>query len=543
MSTPRWPLQALGVALPLLLLNALLAIGHPGHGPWPQPTARVSLELCAAVALLAAWTAWRGAAPAWLLRALAVVSAALIVIRLVDVMAIGFFGRPLNLYWDGRHLGSVAALSEVPAWQLVAGAAVLMLLIGALALSVGACWRAVAAGLSARGGAGRRLPHGCAAVVAVCAGLVGVRAADGLGGMESWRWFSEPVTPVVVRQARLVAAHWQPGKAAARLPASPAFASNLGALQGADVLVIFSESYGVSTLDDPAQAQALAGPRAALAQAIADSGRAVVSARVRSPTFGGGSWLAHASLLSGIDMRDPFDYDLLLTTQRPTLARHFAAHGYRSVIWAPGLQRPWPEGRFYGFDRYGDARDIGYTGLPFGAWRIPDQAAMALLHAQELSAPHEPGRAPRFVVFPTVNSHAPFYPLPPFVADWSRLTTPDAYTHEQQARALEEVVSWRDPVPAYVQSIALTWQWLAAYLRDLASPNLLVIVIGDHQPWARVSGYSGSWDVPVHVMSANADLLRRFESHGFAPGLLPQGLPLGDMHALTPVLASVFSTE
>lgn len=528
-----WLRQGLGIALPLLLLNALLAVGHTGPGPWPQPTARVSLELCAGAALLAAWIAWRGSASSWLLRTLATLSAALIVIRLVDVVAIGFFGRPLNLYWDGRHLGSVAALSEVPLWQLVAGAAVLMLLLGALALGVGACWRALAAGLGAR--------HGCTAVLALCAGMLAVRAADGMGGLESWRWFSEPVTPVVLRQARLMAAQLQPGDAAARLAPSPVFASNLRALQGADVLLVFSESYGVCTLDDPAQAQALAGPRAAFAQAIAGSGRAVVSARVRSPTFGGGSWLAHASLLSGLDMRDPFDYELLLTTQRPTLARHFAANGYRSVIWAPGLQRPWPEGRFYGFERYADAAGIGYSGLPFGAWRIPDQAAMALLHAQELSAPRTPGRAPRFVVFPTVNSHAPFYPLPPFVADWPRLSTPQAYTHEQQARALEELVSWRDPVPAYLQSIALNWQWLGAYLRELASPDLLVIMVGDHQPWARVSGHSGSWNVPVHVMSANAALLRRFEAQGFEPGLLPQGPPLGDMHALAPMLSSAFA--
>lgn len=532
MNRPWRPAPALGVALALAGLNALLAIGPPGPGPWPQLTARVSLELCAGAGLLAAWAWWRGSAPSWLVRTLAGLCALLIALRLVDVMAIGFFGRPLNLYWDTRHLGSVVAISEVPGWQLGVGAALLAVSLGALAALVGAGWRTLAAGLHTR--------RSAVAVLALCAGLLGVRAAEGIGGLESWRWFSEPVTPVVWRQARLVVAQWQPDEAAARLPESPDFSGPLGALKGADVLLIFAESYGVCTLDEPAQAQALAGPRAAFAQAIADSGRAVVSARVRSPIFGGGSWLAHASLLSGLDLRDPFDYDLLLRTERPTLVQQFRAQGYRSLIWAPGLQRPWPEGRFYGFDRYGDAAGIGYTGLPFGAWRIPDQAALALLHAQELSAPEAPGRAPRFVVFPTVNSHAPFHPLPPFVADGSRLTRADAYSPEQQLGALEAQVSWRDPVPAYVQSIALNWEWLGAYLRAQAAPNLLVILVGDHQPWARVSGPSGSWDVPVHVMTADRDLLRGFEARGFTPGLSPAGPAWGGMHELAPLLSAVF---
>ena len=133
-----------------------------------------------------------------------------------------------------------------------------------------------------------------------------------------------------------------------------------------------------------------------LAQAIAASGRGVVSARVRSPTFGGASWLAHAALLAGLDTGDPAQHDLLLASQRPTLVRHFARHGYRTVGWMPGLKRAWPEGAFYGFDRLADDAGIGYLGPDFGFWRIPDQAAMALLHAQELDRSGAPaGRASR----------------------------------------------------------------------------------------------------------------------------------------------------
>ncbi|MBS0427648.1 MAG: hypothetical protein JSR41_10220 [Proteobacteria bacterium] len=524
----RW----LRIALPLLLLDVVLALGSPGPEPWPHPTARVSLELCAGAALLAASVGWRAAAARWVARVLAGVFAVLVVVRLVDVTALGLFGRPLNLYWDGRHIGSVLAMSELPRWQLVAGGLLVLLALAGVAVGVALCWRALGRGLAWRPG---RL-----AVLVLCGLLVGVRAIDGAAGLDTWRAFSEPVAPVVLRQARLLVAQSQADRSTSRLAPSPAFGTNVDGLQGADVLVLFSESYGVCTFDDPVQSQALDGPRAALAAAIAASGRQVVSARVRSPTFGGGSWLAHAALLTGIDTRDPLDHDLLLSTQRPTLARHFGAHGYRTVHWAPGLQRPWPEGRFYGFERYVDAPTMGYTGLPFGAWRIPDQAAMALLHAQELSAP--PGtRAPRFIVFPTVNSHAPFHPLPPFVADWARLTGPQAYTPQQQAQALAQTVSWRDPVPAYVASIALTWQWLGDYLREQAPRGLVLVLLGDHQPWARVSGNGAPWDVPVHIVASDPALLRRFTDAGFTPGLTPPAATLSGMEALTPLLSRGFA--
>jgi hypothetical protein len=224
------------------------------------------------------------------------------------------------------------------------------------------------------------------------------------------------------------------------------------------VLIVFAEAYGAVSFDRPPITAALADARTELGAAIAASGRQAVSARVVSPTFGGASWLAHAAVLAGVDTRDPADHALLLTTDRPTLVRHFATHGYRTVGWMPGLQRPWPEGRFYGFDRIVDADGAGYASLPFGFWRIPDQASMARIHADELggreavgtqqarsspgSSPASAGdtsasastsrpgaraetaaarRAPRLVVFATVSTHAPFAAIPPLRDDWSRL--------------------------------------------------------------------------------------------------------------------------
>ncbi|WP_326540867.1 hypothetical protein [Pseudorhodoferax sp.] len=533
MSGAARPLRLAGLLLlPLLLLNGLLTLVNPGPTPWPEPTARIAPELCVALLALALWTGWRRALPPWALQALAGATTALVLLRGFEVTAAALFGRPLHPYWDGRHLGQMLAMNGVAAWQLVAAATALLAAVALLQLLVLACWRALQQALACA-----PLRRGCALASAA---LVAALAAQGLGRLDAHAVFAGAVTPVLARQMQLVAALLQADVSQARLTPSPAFDTDLAALRGADVLLLFSESYGVSTLDRPEQARQLAAPRAALAQAIAASGRQVVSTRVRSPTFAGGSWLAHGALLSGVDTQDPLDYEVLLSTQRRTLVQHFGAHGWRTVAWMPGLQRAWPEGRFFGYDRTVDADGMGYAGLPFGPWRIPDQAAMALLHAQELAAPGAT-RAPRFVVFPTVSSHVPFRPVAPFVADWDRLAGPAPYTREQHAHALDEPASLRDPVPGYVQSIAATWEWLGAYLGERAPPGLLVVLLGDHQAFAGVSGAGAPWDVPVHLISADTALLQRFQAMGFSKGLAPHAPAIGGMHELTTLLLRGFA--
>ncbi|KQP18327.1 hypothetical protein [Pseudorhodoferax sp. Leaf267] len=516
-------------AAALLLLNVLLTLVNPGPTPWPQPTPRVAPELCIAVLLATGCMAWRGRLP---LRAFALATAALIAVRFIDITSAALFGRPLHLYWDGRHVGRMLAMNATPWWQIAASVASVLLALWLLYRLARGCWQALQQTL-----ARRPQRHGAAALSAA---LLAVFAVQLRVAPDTPPLFAGSITPVLARQTQLVAALLHDRGSESRLTPSPAFETDLAGLRGADVLLLFFESYGVSTLDDPQQARQLAAPRDALARAIAASGRHVVSARVRSPTYAGGSWLAHGALLTGVDTRDPLDYEVLLSTQRRTLAQHFSAHGWRTVSWMPGLQRPWPEGRFFGFDHYVDADDMGYAGLPFGPWRIPDQASMALLHAQELAKPAA-SRAPRFIVFPTVNSHVPFRPIPPFVADWDRLTSPEPYTAEQRAHALDEPASLREPVPAYVQSIAATWEWLGAYLGERAPTGLLTIVVGDHQAFAGVSGAGASWDVPVHVISADPRLLQRLERAGFKAGLSPTGPAIGGMHELTGLLLGVFA--
>jgi hypothetical protein len=69
-----------------------------------------------------------------------------------------------------------------------------------------------------------------------------------------------------------------------------------------------------------------------------------------------------------------------------------------------------------------------------------------------------------------------------------------------------------------------------------APRDYVMIVVGDHQPAASVSGRDARWDVPVHVITSDADLADRFLQAGFAAGMQPQGAPLGALSELTKLL-------
>lgn len=535
--TAGWLLR---FGLAFAFLNTLLSFENlwPGFGVHFMP--RLSFELCLALAALLGWVAWRGGLGTRAASGLATGFVLLVAVRYADVTAPAVLGRPVNIYWDGRHALELLrlALDSVSPGQ--AAAATLAFMAGLVLLWLGV--RMALLTLARCLAWPRPRPVLLAAVAALATSFAAYVPEE-----RDTRWFfTLPLTPTLKQQTLLLARVLLPAQGKAVLGTSPDFDTNLDGLKGpqaqADVLLMFAESYGASSFDLSELAAALAGPRAALAQAVADTGRGVVSARLRSPTFGGASWLAHASVLSGLAITSPDEHALLLTTRRPTLVSHFARHGYRTVGWMPGIKRAWPEGSFYGYQRLADDAAIGYIGPDFGYWRIPDQAAMAALHSQELAPGADPGavRKPRFVVFPSISTHAPFHPLAPFVDDWSGLNGPEAYTVAQAAAAHATPLAMQQPMPNYAQAMRYQFQWLASYLRQLAPHPLVLVVVGDHQPPALVTGPGASWDVPVHVFSSDAALLQRLLEQGFVSGLQPPDTPLGPMHRLTEQLLQAF---
>ncbi len=366
--------------------------------------------------------------------------------------------------------------------------------------------------------------------VALASGAIVWFTAARLDPDTGWlRWFSLPVTATYLQQLRFI--HDAVTFDGTQLIGSePLPEATLARLNGSDVFVIFVESYGATTLDDDEHAAALSAARTHLADRVTANGLQVVSARLRSPTFGGGSWRAHASLLTGVAIANDRDYELLLTGDRETLVHRFAAQGYRTVGLMPGLRQAWPEGSFYGYDRIYDAASLDYPGPLFGWWAIPDQFALARLHAREVSV--EP-RPPLLTVMATITSHSPFRPVPPYLADWQSLVdgAPYAADSPMQAEGYDGESSGD-----YVKAMEYVLATVAGYI-DWASRRQdrgpVIVLIGDHQPPARVTGPGASWDVPVHVIARDPVLVDGIRGLGFVPGLVPAGEPIGAMHELT----------
>jgi hypothetical protein len=512
--------------LALLLLNASLTF----RNIWPTPAVRwsgdVSVEL--ALAILGAAAAWRwyGPIPRAALRIGAVAWTLLVVGRYIDVIGPALYGRDINLYWDLRFVPDVAAMFLTANPLLIGVAAAVALALGLLYFAV--CW-ALDRTVAAVGRAAERpVVVGSAAVVAM------LFAAHTLNAEWPGLAFAKPVTGSYARQARLAMTAMTAAKS---LPATPPLESDLSLVAGADVLLTFMESYGAVTYQRPAFADALAGSRLELEAAIRDGGREVVSAYVESPTFGGSSWFAHLSLLSGVDVRDPDTNALLMAQKRDTLVTAFRRGGYRTVAMMPGLWQLWPEGAFYGFDDiYGGDR-LAYRGPEFGWWAIPDQFTFAKLRELELGQGHRP---PAFVFFPTISTHTPFTPAPPYQNDWRRVVSADPFDAVAVEAAFNQQPDWTNLSPSYVEAVRYGFATITGFLREHAGRDFVMILLGDHQPPALVTGEGAPWDVPVHVISSRRAILDRLVAHGFRTGLSPEGRPVARMHALLPVLLDAF---
>jgi len=512
--------------LTLVAAALLLDVSLTFHNIWPTPAiswrGEFSIEL--AVFLLALIVASRARLVSSV--ALSVLTAIWIFFvlgRYADVTATALFGRDINLYWDLRFIPDVVSLLATAARLWL----VLGVTIGA-GLVVGVLYVALrwAVGRVAQAAHDRR-----ERLVIAVAALVMLVPGVPIAG------------PVTLTYARQLSVAIRAMSGHTTLPASPAMTSNLATVKGADVYLIFIESYGAVTFDRPEFARGLAESRAAFERAIRETNREVVSTFVESPTFGGNSWLAHITLMSGIEVRDPDVNAMLMAQKRDTIVTNFKRRGYRTVALMPGLWQKWPEGGFYGFDEIYGGQRLEYQGPQFGWFDIPDQFALAKFSAIEADTANRP---PLFMFFPTISTHTPFRPTPPYQADWTRVLTDQPFDQADLDRSFDQQADWLNLGPGYVDAMAYTYATLSGYLRARSDRDVVLILLGDHQPPALVSGEGAPWDVPVHVIASRAGrrgVLDALVAKGFRRGITPARPVLSHMHALLPLLLDSFAQQ
>jgi hypothetical protein len=249
------------------------------------------------------------------------------------------------------------------------------------------------------------------------------------------------------------------------------------------------------------------------------AGYASRSGFLTSPTAGGGSWLAHSTLLSGLWINNQQRYNNLVTTDRLTLNAAFGRADWRTVAIMPGVTRAWPEGAFYRNDKIYGEHDLDYHGPHFSWAPMPDQYTLSTFQRLERA---KAGRAPVMAEIPLVSSHAPWAPIPKLL-DWNDLG--DGSVFKDIAAAGEKPGEvWRDPTRVrteYRRSIEYTLNSLISYVEKYGDKNLVLVFLGDHQPAPIVTGTGAGRDVPITIVAKDPAVLNRVSHWGWTAGLNP----------------------
>ena len=503
-------------------LSALCNLRAPGPEPGPSvwfllPNVDVTVLLC-----LFALLGWRNLRlPAWALFLFALLGVFIRLFRTAEGLIELNYYRPLNLYLDLPLLPELARLlySTVPfSTLLIGGLAGLLGLVVAVfltTLALAYCQRFLGAGSAHR--------TFFAVAIGVCLVLSPLWPTKQMSALHLGL-FGQSVMPRFAKQVSFALAadtlrHRKSSDIAATQRELGRITTGLEALSHADVFMFLVESYGATVFrraEFKERAQLMVnGFEAALKQRDLHTATTLLD----SSTYGGGSWLAHATLATGVVIKDGLEFAVLRNT-RPapkTLAAYFRSAGYRTVLVQPGTTRAWPEGEVTGFERKYYARDFDYRGPAFGWATMPDQYVIDFIHRSEVA----PAQRPLFIEYALVSSHAPWNVQAPVVDDWSRLGDGSVY---QDIQPLQYPVTWKnlgEGGDAYLASLAYDFEVLKRYIVAHAARNALFIVLGDHQPPATLTGHDPSPAVPVHLISRDRALIEAFAEDGYVPGMTP----------------------
>jgi hypothetical protein len=538
----RWRVVAGAVANVLALLLVWFALVAPDQAYRLTPSAflRIPVEglVVACLAIVLPSRARRIMA--------AVVGVLLGLLTIVKILDMGFFAaldRPFNLVTDRGYFGSAVdlvrdSIGEAGANIAVAAAAMLVLaVLVCMPLSVGRL-----TGLVARHRSWSVRSVSVLVVVWLALAVSGLQFAPGE------RIAASDAGRLAVGQVRAISAGLQDEErfdAAAAVDQfrDAADSDLLTGLQGKDVLIAFVESYGRTAIEGSPSSPQVRTVLDRGTRRLRASGYSSRSAFLTSSTFGGLSWLAHATLQSGLWVDNQVRYDRLLSGNRMTLSRAFGRAGWRTLAFLPSNREDWPEGKaFYRFDEIYNARSIGYVGPSFGFSRMPDQYALSALQRLELGKARRP---PVMAEIELASSHAPWGRIPHMI-DWSTLGDGSVFQRiYRQAESAKEL--WRDHEniePAYSKSIAYSLRALISFVEEYGDDNLVLILLGDHQPATIVSGHGASHDVPVTVIAHDRAVMDRISGWGWQSGMRPDArAPVWPMDAFRDRLIAAYSPQ
>jgi hypothetical protein len=141
------------------------------------------------------------------------------------------------------------------------------------------------------------------------------------------------------------------------------------------------------------------------------------------------------------------------------------------------------------------------------AWSpMPDQYALNFIYTREIAIRH----GPLFIRYMLTSSHAPFNTQPRYLKNWDEIGHGEVY---QGLRPITFASDWPDMkegVRAYEAALCYAFTVLQDYLSGFVKDGALIIILGDHQPVAQITGSGASTLVPIHVISRTRSLLDPF---------------------------------
>jgi len=317
----------------------------------------------------------------------------------------------------------------------------------------------------------------------------------------------------------------------------------LTGLRGKDVLLVFVESYGRVAVEGSSFSSRIGTVLDQGTAQLRAAGFSSRSAFLTSPTFGGLSWLAHSTLQSGIRVDGQRRYDQLVRNNRLTLTRAFKRAGWRTVADMPANRRAWPQGStFYHYDKIYDRRNLGYRGPSFGLPPMPDQYALLALHRLELAERHRP---PLFAEVDLISSHAPWTRIPRLIS-WDDVGDGSIFDRIPAEESTQTAFfgDAKRARAAYAHSIEYSLSTLFSYVQRYGDDDLVLFVLGDHQPATLVTGQGASHDVPISVIAHDPKVMDQIAGWGWQDGMLPSPqAPVWPMAAFRDRLLTAFGSS
>ena len=434
------------------------------------------------------------------------------VTRIADMVTYQIFSRPFNPVFDAYLLSDGVHLlqTSIGAWAygVVVVAILLVLLLLMLAYLSTARYQALV----------QRFPR--AAMTVLGAALVVWGGLAYAGKPVASIWFSNQLayharnavnSVVDLRAFAEVVNHDD----YANVPGSALF----DRLQGKDVLIVFVESYGRTVVEKAEYAERIPAVLQASTTALQQHGFSSRSAYLTSPTVGGISWLAHGTALSGLWIDSQIRYDSLLMSERPSLVTLFGRAGWHTVGVMPAISLPWPEGDYFGYQRTLTAPGLGYAGKPFSYVTMPDQFTLSRFQALERG----PADRPVMAEIALISSHAPWTPVPQLI-DWEAVGDGSVFNDQATAGDPPEVV-WQSKervIGHYRDTVEYVLETITSYITTYGDEDLVVLVLGDHQPMPYVTDESENRDVMVHLIAGDESVLEATDSWQWSAGMLPE---------------------